>query len=232
VNIPKVTPAAPSASESSSTEPQTQSNSKPLARGFAFVWFLSQQDAARAIEKVNGASLYAGYAADVKFANKSQIEGRRKIRKRMKSDDARVVAVDWALSKEKWALAQKVLKESVADGEREDVMDVDDEHDQVEDEDWTDESLDSNDSASASENAGDGESADGKDDVNDAGEHPPQPEEGSTLFIRNVPFEATDDELKTLSVQISCSTINIARLFIYRHYLTDSGHLVQYATPG
>lgn len=200
VNIPKVTPINP---ESSPTEPQTPSSTKPLARGFAFVWFLSQQDAARAIEKVNGASLYAGYAADLKFANKSQIEGRRKIRKRTKSEDARVVAVDWALSKEKWTQAQKVLKENVGEG---DTMTVDEERDQGEDEDWADEhSSNSDDSASVSKGDRDGESIDGEDDADDAGEHPPSPAEGSTLFIRNVPFEATDDELKTLSVQISHS---------------------------
>lgn len=199
MNIPKVTPPAPSASEPS----PLQTHSKPLARGFAFVWFLSKRDAARAIEKVNGASLYAGYAADVKSANKSQIEGRRKIRKRMKSEDARVVAVDWALGKEKWAEAQKALKENIADGEQEDAIGVDDDDGH---EDWRDESLsDSSDTASASEADADAASADGKGGVNSTGEHPPQPEEGSTLFIRNVPFDTTDDELKTLSVQISPS---------------------------
>ena len=210
MNIPKITPTAPSASEPPPSEPQTQSDPKPLARGFAFVWFLSQRDAARAIEKVNGSSLYAGYAADVKYANKSQIEGRRKIRKKMKSEDARVIAVDWALSKEKWAEAQKVLKENADNGEEEDPMDIDEEHEQAADE-WTDESSSElTDAASASEHDIDGAPADGKDDITSVGEHPTQPEEGSTLFIRNVPFEATDDELKTLSAQIS------PFLFIYQ----------------
>jgi nucleolar protein 4 len=198
VDIPKVTPPAPSASEPSSL----QTHSKPLTRGFAFVWFLSKRDAARAIEKVNGASLYAGYAADVKFANKSQIEGRRKIRNRIKSEDARAVAVDWALGKEKWASAQNALKENLADGDQ-DIMGVDDNDGH---EDWTNESSsDMSDIASASEIDADGASADGKGGVNSTSEHPPQPEEGSTLFIRNVPFDTTDDELKTLSVQISSS---------------------------
>lgn len=177
-------PSEPVASTSTLTQPP-KSKSKSLARGFAFVWYLSQPDAARAIEKANGQTIYAGYADDLRKANKKAIQGRKEIRQKKGGEDARKVIVDWAVSKEKWLEMQKERKEvdkenMVIDGEEKDQEKVEEEED-IEQQ-WVDES----------------ESDQSADDDEDDGEHPPQPEEGSTLFVRNVPFEATEDELKTL----------------------------------
>lgn len=129
----------------------------------------------------------------------------------MKGEDARAIAVDWALSKEKWAEAQKELKASDGDAgdEGEEAMDVDEEQDPTftddnDDEQWTDSEASNSDADAGSGSASDQENGMSVD--NEGGEHsvnedrPPPPEEGATLFIRNVPFEATDDDLKTLCV--------------------------------
>lgn len=220
VTIPKAqSQAQDSQSESKTTasDPSssaTPSQSKPLARGFAFVWFLSQPDAARAIEKANGNSLYAGYAVDVLFANKSQIEGKRKIRKKMKGEDARVIAVDWALSKEKWNEAQQAaLKSKKADEDGAEAMDIDEDKennatllDDDDEEQWVDEDLSESDAEeSGSDEDADAMSLDGE--GSRQGENPPQPDEGTTLFIRNVPFEAVDEDIKTLYAVLSSFTL-------------------------
>ncbi|GHJ89425.1 hypothetical protein NliqN6_5827 [Naganishia liquefaciens] len=131
----------------------------PRARGFAFVWYLSKNDAEKAIEGMNG-----------------------------KEIKERKIAVDWALSKEKFeeAKAQEEPKAAAEDAEEEEEEGSSDE--ETEDED-----------AEVEENE--------DDDVDvimeDQEEKPVKPtlpavEEGSTLFIRNLPFEATEEELRDL----------------------------------
>ncbi|KAF8317999.1 hypothetical protein DL93DRAFT_2055213 [Clavulina sp. PMI_390] len=148
----------------------TTSQQAPRQRGFAFVWFLSQPDASRAITGANESGQNAN------------------------ASGARTIAVDWALSKEKW---KEAVEKMEVDGEEQEEQNVD--AAAVDDEDdWTDEE-----GASSSEGAGsdDGEDANSDESMDvdeDEEAHPPQPEEGSTLFVRNVPFEATDDDLKTL----------------------------------
>jgi nucleolar protein 4 len=100
----------------------------------------------------------------------------------------RKIAVDWALSKEKFeeAKAQEEPKAAAEDAEEEEEEGSSDE--ETEDED-----------AEVEENE--------DDDVDvimeDQEEKPVKPtlpavEEGSTLFIRNLPFEATEEELRDL----------------------------------
>lgn len=124
----------------------------------------------------------------------------------MKEEVARKIAVDWALSKEKWDEAQKKAKDDA------DAMDVDGEESGGEG-DWSDEEEDDATAAGEDDNAmlldSNGDSELGSDAGSDSGSEgseirkpPPQPEEGSTLFIRNVPFEATDDDIKTLYVSL------------------------------
>ncbi|KAH8103307.1 RNA-binding domain-containing protein [Cristinia sonorae] len=111
----------------------------------------------------------------------------------------RVIAVDWALSKEKWEEAKTKMQEEEyeqASGEEdeekvsgsgeEDSGDESDSHIGVHEGDDSDGSEDDDD-----------------DDKMDVDEPPtgrptlPPPETGTTLFVRNVPFEATEEELRT-----------------------------------
>lgn len=109
----------------------------------------------------------------------------------------RIIAVDWALSKDKWEEAKAKMQE---DGQG---------SDNEEDNQETDE-------GSGSETDGgdlgihEAGSESGSDSVQDTGMEVdddslqsgkpqlPPPESGTTLFVRNVPFEATEDELRTL----------------------------------
>ncbi|EGN94574.1 hypothetical protein SERLA73DRAFT_96776 [Serpula lacrymans var. lacrymans S7.3] len=164
---------------------------KARAKGFAFVWMLSKKDAEQALAKCNGMKVRAGMAEHI-----------------------RVIAVDWALSKEKWQEEISKMEGEVEDG------DVD--MTSIPGRDEEDEDSDSN-----SENQSEDESQDDDDDnlgvhedgedssnsefsdgeVEDGGEAQdqepvkpqlPPPESGTTLFVRNVPFEADEDELRTL----------------------------------
>ncbi|KAJ9111254.1 hypothetical protein QFC22_006554 [Naganishia vaughanmartiniae] len=148
INLPTV------ASKLPHTDP-TKPAPPPRARGFAFVWFLSKNDAEKAIEGMNG-----------------------------KEIKERSVAVDWALSKEKFEEAK------AAEGEGDAVKeDVKDEESEEKDEDEEDEDEDDVDVV--------------MEDVEEDEAKPVKPtlpavEEGSTLFIRNLPFEATEEELRDL----------------------------------
>lgn len=136
----------------------------PRAKGFAFVWFLQRDDAAKAIEGVNGHEL-----------------------------KGRAIAVDWALSKERWEEAKATTTatstkepetekdEEAADEEMESSGDDDEEEAEEEDVDME---------------AGEDE----EEQQEEAAFKPTLPavEEGSTLFIRNLPFEVTEEELRNL----------------------------------
>ncbi|KAI0360710.1 RNA-binding domain-containing protein [Trametes cingulata] len=126
----------------------------------------------------------------------------------------RVISVDWALSKDKWE-AEKAKKETHQD-EDEDVemgsesegseeSDNSDESDEESAESGSeDEQLgvhDGESDESDSDESHDGSSDEGSEDEEEqkpAKPTLPPPEVGTTLFIRNVPFEATEDELRTL----------------------------------
>ncbi|KAI0371919.1 RNA-binding domain-containing protein [Pilatotrama ljubarskyi] len=126
----------------------------------------------------------------------------------------RVISVDWALSKDKWE-AEKA-KQEVHQDEEEDVEmgSASESGDDSGDSDGSDEESDESGSEdehlgvhdgesdeSDSEESHEGSSADEstyEDQQKPAKPTLPPPEVGTTLFIRNVPFEATEDELRTL----------------------------------
>ena len=119
-------------------------------------------------------------------------------------DDAkrmeRVIAVDWALSKDKWEKEKAKLEEDDADAKMSGSSA--DEDSESEDSGSGGSSDEVEDSASDDDDSDDLEEDD--DDDGDRGQPTrpslPAPEEGTTLFVRNIPFEATDDDLRTLCV--------------------------------
>jgi nucleolar protein 4 len=137
---------------------------KPKTKGFAFIWMLTKQDAEAAISKVNGSSI-----------------------------KDRTVAVDWALSKEKWLDAKEKMEEEIE-------VEVDN----------SDKSMDEDDDEDGLGVHSDRDiSMHSQDDDEEESEDPtkpelPPPEAGTTLFIRNVPWEATEEDLRHLYVPMIC----------------------------
>ncbi|KAK0488072.1 hypothetical protein EDD18DRAFT_1360030 [Armillaria luteobubalina] len=175
------------------------------SRGFAFVWMLSKKDAEKAMESCNGKVIRAGMAEGL-VSDKQKKKKQRRLEKKMQqgeganddddNDEAqeaeksleRTIAVDWALSKDKWE-EEKTRMEEDEDVETEDASSGEDEESDEE------EQLGVHD--------GTDEDADGSSDKDENDEEPvkpqlPPPETGTTLFVRNVPFTATEDELRTL----------------------------------
>jgi nucleolar protein 4 len=168
-------------------------------KGFAFVWMLSRKDAERALEKTNGMKLHPGMVEDVQKKKKLRREEEKG--KKLEREE-RTIAVDWALSKDRWE--EEKAKMDV-DGEEEAgaVEPADSEDDSDEDGSEAGSSEDEDElgvhSGDSSDSAPDGEEND-EDAHSDAPTKPqlPPPETGNTLFVRNVPFQATEDELRTL----------------------------------
>ncbi|WWC67499.1 uncharacterized protein I206_101407 [Kwoniella pini CBS 10737] len=173
IDLPTLPSKLPPSSDPSKPPPP------PRARGFAFVWFLTRKDAEKAIEGVNG-----------------------KVLKTKSGKEGREVAVDFALSKEKWEEANKKpdseekSEESGSESGSGEESGSDEGSDDAEE--------------SGSDSEDDGEE-DGEEDVDmsEAGSEGEEEEEpvkptlpsvdvGSTLFIRNLPFEVTEQELNTL----------------------------------
>ncbi|KAJ7184156.1 hypothetical protein C8R46DRAFT_451512 [Mycena filopes] len=211
-------------------KPETEEPGPVRTKGYAFVWMLSKKDAERAIEGCNGMTVRAGLAEGM-VSDKQKRKKQRRIEKKLKmketgtgdpedeeeeEDDAddkrameRVIAVDWALSKDKW----KEEKAKMGLGEGGDVEMEDASNSGSGSDSSSSSSSGSSDEDSDSDESDghmgvhDGEdSDDGSSDDEDADEDErtpikpqlPPPEEGTTLFVRNVPFSATEDELRTL----------------------------------
>ena len=122
-----------------------------------------------------------------------------------KRANERVIAVDWALSKEKWKAEKARIEEDVA------TQEASESEDDAEDDNSSSES-DEEDSSDGDDEGGLGLHSGEDEDHSDAGSEQdeeandeervkpqlPHPETGTTLFIRNIPFNATEDELRTL----------------------------------
>ncbi|KAH9923521.1 uncharacterized protein B0H18DRAFT_878636 [Fomitopsis serialis] len=199
---------------------------KPRAKGFAFVWMLSRKDAERAMEETNGMKVQAGMAARLVTDKQKKKKQRREEEKAEKAakgqgEDAeendegpepqgkeRVIAVDWALSKDKWQAEKAKVEQEAADG---DVQMGDESGEAGEDGSEGEGSAsqdgqiglhedDGSDVGSESGSDEDDLTGDEGDEQDEGRTKPtlPPPESGTTLFVRNVPFEATEDELRTL----------------------------------
>ncbi|KAF9050815.1 hypothetical protein BDZ89DRAFT_1057238, partial [Hymenopellis radicata] len=176
-------------------------------RGFAFVWMLSKKDAESAMQACNGMTLRAGQAENL-VSDKQKKKKQRRLEKKAlaepaAADDAdsaidvddapensseRIIAVDWALSKDKWEEEKVRLVEDDEDASLASESEVD--------------SSDELDSQLGVHDASDDES-DASEDEESGNEKPVKPQlpatdVGTTLFIRNIPFNATEEELRVL----------------------------------
>lgn len=115
----------------------------------------------------------------------------------------RVIAVDWALSKDKWEEAKaKLISEVAADDATSDDDDAEASSDSGGEDDSHIGLHDNSDGSSGSDIDSDDDEMDVDEESQLAKPQLPPPETGTTLFVRNVPFEATEDELRTLCVSI------------------------------
>lgn len=172
-------------------ESKTETDS-PKGRGFAFVWFVSKTDAAKAMEALNGVPLRHGAAEQSTLKRAKGKKGREAAKEALdkvqeNAQPARPVAVDWSVSQKEW-LAQE-----------QDAQYDDDEETPEQDAEQPEES---NTSTVEQDSEGDSsiEEAD-DDDEPETPSEPPKlatPEAGTTLFIRNLPYQATEAELKEL----------------------------------
>ena len=170
-------------------EPTTDTaNKKVRTKGFAFVWMSSKKDAERAIEGCNGMTVRAGTAESTDDKRATE----------------RVIAVDWALSKEKWEAEKAKIEEDAvmhdsSDSESKDDADDSDSGEENSDDDDGDEGqLGLHTGEEEEDNSNAGSDEDEENDEERVKPQLPQPEAGTTLFIRNIPFSATEDELRTL----------------------------------
>ncbi|KAI6159066.1 hypothetical protein EDD17DRAFT_922105 [Pisolithus thermaeus] len=131
------------------------------------------------------------------------------------SSKERMIVVDWALSKDRWEAAKSKLEKTcegegsegdveMKDSGSESEGDDEDEDEDEEDSDDGDEHIGvheevEGDADSQSEGDDEGEESAGDEDEREATKPKlPQTDVGTTLFIRNIPFTATEDDLRTL----------------------------------
>ncbi|EJD40752.1 hypothetical protein AURDEDRAFT_127483 [Auricularia subglabra TFB-10046 SS5] len=187
VDIPLADAPAPEDASSSTT-------AAPKGKGFAFVWFMSKTDAEKALAGANGKPLAA--------------PGNAKGKVKEKAKEGRIVAVDWALSKNRWEAEKAKIEDAMdVDGSASgSSSDGDDDSVSVDgsSEDEDEEGLGVHDSGSDASDADSDDSDDGSGDDDDDEDVPkeraqlPQTDVGTTVFVRNVPYDATDDDLRTL----------------------------------
>lgn len=192
------------------------------------MWFLSRTDAERALAGANGKTISAGLAERLMGAKQMKKKDARAAARAGKGTtgkdeqeqtedggdreeggkamdaNKRVIAVDWALSKGRWEEEKRKLEEE--EGAEDAEMGSAEE--------GSDASPSDGEGSSASED-GEGElgvhgddSEGGSDDEYSGADdgidempvkpHLPATDVGTTLFVRNVPYEATEDELRTL----------------------------------
>ncbi|GAA5822358.1 hypothetical protein JCM3770_000533 [Rhodotorula araucariae] len=185
------------------------------ARGFAFVYFVTRGHAEKALAAVNGTRVYAGMAAE-RIATEGGKEGKKKeVREKKKAEKSqsgggggekgRVVAVDWALSQEDWKKAQEGEKGEDASGSDADEASGSDESedsdsDEDEDSDMSPvpEDLDADSDMSPEPVSAAERNAHKNDGLSDEEEEEKPQQKGTTLFVRNISFEATEAELYDL----------------------------------
>ena len=125
----------------------------------------------------------AGFASDLVKDKQKRKKVRREEKKQAEAKDVhdgsgRIIAVDWALSKDRWEEKKDVKDETESDSQ-----------DENDNEDFV---IDAN-HKETEEDVSDEEKAKARPSL-------PQPEAGTILFLRNLPFLATEDGLSGLSI--------------------------------
>lgn len=187
-----------------------------VPRGFAFIYYLSKSSAEKALEAVNATRIHSEMARERIDSEGGKGGKKQEVRKKKKAEEkeagggggerGRVVAVDWALGKDEYKRAQVEEKaEQEVDGESGSEEESDEEKEEDEDSDMSpvpegedEEAMD------------DDKHADDDDDELDEEPVGPEPPKGTTLFVRNMSFEATEAELYDLfvpSCRLSRSTL-------------------------
>jgi nucleolar protein 4 len=115
----------------------------------------------------------------------------------------RIIAVDWALSKEKWEEEKAKMEENASESgsESEETSSSDGDESESDDAEVGSEYVDESEANDDEDEALSGTDADA-DEAEGSLQKPqlPATDVGTTLFIRNVPYEATEEELRILSV--------------------------------
>ncbi|KAI9451346.1 hypothetical protein F5148DRAFT_1003752 [Russula earlei] len=167
----------------------------PRGKGFAFVWMWNRKEAETALNACNGMQVRAGFATDLIKDKQKKKKARREERKQVDGKQAlndlgRTIAVDWALSKSKWE-EMKDLDEEIASEAQHDQESNDETSQNA-----AEESVEHSDGERFITDVDHKENEDVSQEI--ARPNLPQPEAGTTLFVRNLPFLATEDELRTL----------------------------------
>jgi nucleolar protein 4 len=191
IDIPRIDADNPVKTE------EDESSSPLRGKGFAFVWMWNRKEAETAMNACNGMQVRAGFATDLIKDKQKKKKARREEKKQAVTskdldDSARTIAVDWALSKTRWEEEKRDLheeKEPESQGEQ-------GSNEDTESLPSTTERPDERDDEEGS--VVDSDHREVEDDEEKSRPSLPQPEAGTTLFIRNIPFLATEDELRTL----------------------------------
>lgn len=180
--------------------PLTDDHDSARGRGFAFVWFVSKSDAAKAMDAINGIQLRHG-AAEQAFLKKAKgKKGREAAKEELKNvqataQPARPVAVDWSLSQKDWLARGEATEEQVDEVEDEPL-----EKDTPASLKRTRDERDNNEGVNTDEEQELDEIIENEVPDSNAPQVPrlASTDVGTTLFIRNLPYHATEDELKAL----------------------------------
>ena len=199
-----------------------EESKKPAkGRGFAFVWFVSRNDAARAMEAVNGVPLRHGAAEQAALKKAQGKKGRTAAKEALEkvhatAQPARPVAVDWSLSQKDWLARGEEAPEAEEEAEEEteaptstkrareeDEEDEEEEEEEEEDDDEDEEDEDDEEDDEEGEEDEDEDEDHVEDEEDDGAPEKARPtmattETGTILFIRNLPYQATEQELKDL----------------------------------
>lgn len=184
-----------------------------LLKGFGFVHFLRRQDAQTALQKLNGTRVFAGIIQqriDEAANHKLSSTVRKEQKGRIVGVRGRPMAVDWAINKKEF---QKLENGDLGEAENSEKSknskhnepksydsdtsdDVGSEGEMDKDEDMASEGTDYSEKGSEDEDIATDELE--SPDEDDQEHDETAPDQGVTLFVRNIQFEATEDELFAL----------------------------------
>lgn len=186
--IPHSDPTLAAAPPSASPEHETQSSGMSMrGRGFAFVWFVSYGDAERALEGMNGQAVQHGQAERVAL-QAAKNSGLGVVRRKAKNardvvlrsaHEPRHISVAFALAKDEYEQLPRDAKDALSSHFK---------GDDVSDGEGEEENAKKTGSGAGTESGA----------TTDTASRPPPPDEGTTLFVRNIPFSATEKDFAAL----------------------------------